>query len=460
MLEGLRFGGNRGIFGADMLPRFFDAQKVFLGACALLLCGQCARGVIFYETGDVTHNREVAPGGAWAGSGWEFQGDYRSWMGTMISPRHFITAKHFGAGGTTFIHRDHFSGGSSVTYHINPNFNGVGYLNVGGTDLRIFEVYGEFASYAPLYTKSNEAGKQLVVFGRGVERGAAEEVASVTRGWRWGTNSKRARWGVNDVDYIADGGASLGELLIFDFDPVMGQEECQLGNGDSGGGLFIKDGSTWKLAGINYGVDAFYDTNDTCGDSSHFYAAMFDASDFYIGKDCDWELTSFAYDTLVSRAYVTRISASAGAIQTIIQPAIDDAALSNVARFEAWIAGFEVVEDQPEDNPDNDEWNNLAEYFGQGDPDASGDVPPFEVNEGVGVVQFVVRENLDAAVLGLSWVISESTTLGPGSFAPTAGLSEISNVLDLAQGVRVLTYEIPMPVGDATFYRLEVSLAP
>ena len=70
-----------------MSPRFIDVRRTLLGACALLLCGQDARGVIFYETGDVTHNREVAPGGAWAGSGWEFQGDYRRWLGTMISPQ-------------------------------------------------------------------------------------------------------------------------------------------------------------------------------------------------------------------------------------------------------------------------------------------------------------------------------------------------------------------------------------
>ena len=47
----------------------------------------------------------------------------------------------------------------------------MGYWNIAGTDLRVFEVYGDFSAYAPLYTGSDEVGKQAVLMGRGVQRG-------------------------------------------------------------------------------------------------------------------------------------------------------------------------------------------------------------------------------------------------------------------------------------------------
>ncbi len=454
-----------------MPPLFRHVRCALLVVGGVLCGGSSAWGIIFYDTADVTHNREVAPGGAWAGSGWQWQGTFGNYLGTMISPRHFITAKHFGVDSTFINRRAYFTGaGSDAIYHTNPHVNGgLGYWHLAGTDFRILEIYGEFADYAPLYTvsteASNEVGKQLVVFGRGRQRGVEVQSLGQPRGWKWVENDRRARWGVNDVDSIVDLGASYGDALVFDFDAVVGQEECQLALYDSGGGVFIKDGATWKLAGINFFVDGYYDTNDTCGDGSHFDAAMFDATGFYIGQDnagCDqWDLILPLSNAAQSRSFVSRISASAGTIQGIIQPAIDDAALSSTERYENWVAGYGVTtDDLPEENADGDQWDNLVEYFGVGDPSAAGDVVPFKVVPGAGVVRFEVRENLSAESLGMTWVIAKSTTLGVGSYTPVAGMSVISSTVDRVQGVRNWVYQIPMPTAPETFYRLEVTLAP
>ncbi|MEO1835360.1 MAG: hypothetical protein ABGZ49_07675, partial [Akkermansiaceae bacterium] len=122
----------------------------------LLLSAPPLPALIFFDTGDPAHNREIAPGGVWAGSGWQYQGDYKNFLGTMISPRHFVTARHLGVGETEFIHKTYFSGvASDRTYYLNPTVNGgAGFWNITGTDLRLFEVYGDFPAYAPLYTKS------------------------------------------------------------------------------------------------------------------------------------------------------------------------------------------------------------------------------------------------------------------------------------------------------------------
>ncbi len=163
-----------------------DFPVPLLLGIVLLLSTPALQAIIFFDTGDPQHNRETAPTGSLAGSGWRFQGEYKEFLGTMISPRHFITAIHIGKGSTTFVQKSWFSGetGDRV-YYINPDFNnGNGSRDVPGTDLRIFEVYGEFPAYAPLYTSSNEAGRQVVMMGRGKPRGAEVTRLSQTRGWR------------------------------------------------------------------------------------------------------------------------------------------------------------------------------------------------------------------------------------------------------------------------------------
>lgn len=277
-----------------------------------------AEAVVFYTTADPAHNREVAPSGALAGSGWQFQGEFGNFLGTMISPNHFITAKHLGVPSSTFVSKGHFNGGSDVSYSIDTTVNGgTGYWNIGTTDLRIFQITGTFSSYAPLYTGTDEVGESLVVMGRGTQRGSdvtETDMGGATIGWRWGTADNAARWGTNVVTSTVSDGA---EYLYSTFDSAAGGDEAHLTTGDSGGAVFIQDGGVWKLAGINYAVDGAWDYNDVV-DTNEFQATLFDARGLYVGSDgSGWTLIGDEGVEEPSGFYATRISSYHGDIAAI-----------------------------------------------------------------------------------------------------------------------------------------------
>jgi hypothetical protein len=130
-----------------------------------------SHAVLFYGTGDSGHNT-TAPTGIFSDSGWQYEGQYGAYLGTIIAPQYFITAQHFGTQGSTFTHSGIFNGGSDVVYNIDLAANsGIGYWDIAGTDLRIFKVNELFPYYAPLYTGSLEVGLTMVTNGRGGPRG-------------------------------------------------------------------------------------------------------------------------------------------------------------------------------------------------------------------------------------------------------------------------------------------------
>ncbi len=292
-------------------------------ATAFVLAGSLAvatvaSGVVFYETGASNHNA-TAPTGAYANSGWEYEGLFGGFLGTMISPQLFITAQHIGLQGGTFVSSAVFNGVADVTYTIDAAANGnVGYWDISGTDLRIYKVNETFPTYATLYTASDELGKTLVTNGRGGPRGDEVIVGAESKGWETAGSDGVSRWGANQVSAIYN--TPGGSLLAAEFNALSGIEETFLASGDSGGGLFIKDGATWKLAGVNYAIEEDFDTNNITGDNSHFTGAIFDKGGLYQGSDVGgWTLIPESGSDIPGQFFASRISTNVAAINAVIQ---------------------------------------------------------------------------------------------------------------------------------------------
>jgi hypothetical protein len=275
-------------------------------ACGLLALGPRAGAVIFFATEDPAHNT-TEPVGALAGSGWQYQGQWLGFLGTPIAPDLFISTTHIGGQPGDLFHFDGRTYPALEAYHDEV------------TDLVIFKVCGTFPRFAPLYETSDEAGKLMVLIGRGAPRGAPVVLTNgtqqVLKGWLWGGGDGIQRWGVNRVTGAIDLGPGLGGVLKAAFDADGEAEEACLAGGDSAGAVFIQRGAAWQLAGINLAVDGPYNyTNSGPG----FFAALFDEGGLFTGDEGDWQKV---VDTVANRPmgfYATRISERLAWIQDII----------------------------------------------------------------------------------------------------------------------------------------------
>ena len=303
-------------FNPPQLSRRLAVWMVMMGFAFL----PKAHAVLFYDTGSASHNI-AAPTAAYQDSGWQYQGYYGAYLGTMIAPQYFLTAQHMGTQGSSFVSAGLFNGAIDVTYTIDASANGgAGFWDIAGTDLRILKINEYFPTYATLYTGISEQGLEMVTMGRGGVRGADVMVSGTLNGWQHNLGDGVARWGsniVSDVTTIP----GLGGMLVAEFDasgPGHTTEEATLSEGDSGGGVFVNDGGIWKLAGINYSVDGLFDTNNTTGDGTQFNAALFDRGGLYQGSDGQgWTLIPDVGPDNPSSLYASRISTNAAAIQAI-----------------------------------------------------------------------------------------------------------------------------------------------
>jgi len=251
---------------------------------AVSLCPAVASAVILLDT--PTRNT-TAPTGPLAGSGWQWQGFFNAFLGTAISPKHFITAQHLFTGEFGLSQPFFYDGGV---------YQPESFFDIPGTDLRLYRIAQTFNTWAPLYDRAvdgSEVGKPLVVFGRGTQRGepvyvtvpatppdgsTSVSVRAELRGWEWGTFDSVRSWGQNTVTDLIDFG--VGDTLYFEFDNPGGPNEATLSVGDSGGGVFIQSSTgQWKLAGINFSVDNPFRRTET---GPAFSAAIFDAGGLYL----------------------------------------------------------------------------------------------------------------------------------------------------------------------------------
>lgn len=237
-----------------------------LVAACLLLPGRTG-AVLLDATGDPTSHTN-APTGALTNSGWQYEGQFGTYLGTAVAPHYFLTAKHIGGATNWGFVLD------GTNYHPVASFDDPS----TGSDLRLWRVADRLPRYAPLYTGSSEAGKPISVIGRGTQRGAAVTTSAghTTNGWFWGTPDHVMRWGSNSVETIVT--VSGAPYLVANFDHGAGPDECHISDGDSGGASFVRANGAWQLAGIHYSVEGPFNTNTT---GAGFNAAVYDTFGLY-----------------------------------------------------------------------------------------------------------------------------------------------------------------------------------
>lgn len=280
-------------------------RAVLLGLLLASLSLPRSDGVLFVSTGDPSYNTN-APSGSLTNSGWQYQGRWIGYLGTPIATNLFIAAKHIGGNiGATFAL-------NGFTYHTVAFFDGP------NTDLRLWQVAETFPSYAPLYTKADEVGKRCIVFGTGTDRGPAVLVKKATKGWEWGSTNGIQRWGQNVITKVVTSGEA-GSLLSVAFNRQGVPNECALSYEDSSGALFIKDGTTWKLAGIHYSVDGPFSHDGTT--NTQFQATLTDLRGLYYASGPNaWTLVPANYPIPVpSSFYSSRTSANIAWIRSVIE---------------------------------------------------------------------------------------------------------------------------------------------
>jgi hypothetical protein len=263
-----------------------------------------ARAVILFGAADPSANSR-APTGALAGSGWQYEGQFGAFLGTAIASNYFITAAHIGGSvGQTFT----LNGTTYTTTAVFPD---------PSSDLQIWQIAGTFPIHAPLYSGAagSELNLDLVVFGRGTQRGSPVNVGSDSHlgGWLWGASDGIQRWGTNVIGSVENDPA-YGELLRAPFDMNAGPNEAHLSTGDSGGGVFVFNGktNTWELAGISLAVDGPFSTSSN--GLSPFDAAMFDTSGLFVQDDQGTWVTA----PNPSAFYATEIAAHEGFIDSVV----------------------------------------------------------------------------------------------------------------------------------------------
>jgi hypothetical protein len=246
------------------------------------------------------------PGGSLANSGWQWEGKFGNFLGTAISKKDFITAGHIGGNVGDWF------------YYNGARYKTVAMYDDPLSDLRIWHVKQTLPTHAPLYTSHREVGKAAVIIGRGTARGQEVSVDGELKGWRWKDYDFIQSWGRNVISGLQGGQDDQGndvsnQHIAWTFDRNGIAQEGIISDGDSGGGVFIKDGTTWKLAGVNHDVESTFSLPSAPDDS--FQAAIFDAGGLIAG---DGELIPNSDTDVPATSVATRVSLRMSWINSVI----------------------------------------------------------------------------------------------------------------------------------------------
>jgi hypothetical protein len=141
-----------------------------------------------------------------------------------------------------------------IAYQVESSFPSIAFTP---TDLRLYKIKNPPAlPLIPLPDSSDiDTSKASTLVGWG--KGKGSQIPG--QGWTWGgtlldDDTKAKRWGTNTttsaIETLAYWGTYSYAALLMDFNITGGVNEATAAMSDSGGGVFQKFGSTWKLSGI------------------------------------------------------------------------------------------------------------------------------------------------------------------------------------------------------------------
>lgn len=239
--------------------------------CVLACLGAAAARAVIIDTVSGTGNTSAPADDP----GWANVGIVGNGSAVYLGNRWAITASHVWSGQTTF---------SGTTYQVVPGSE-ITLTNNGAagkttlTDLVLYQLASDPGlPWLPIASSTPANGSAATMIGAGRNRGAFSTwlVNTGTSPWVWTVNnvnpnaagylwdsSRTMRWGTNNVDaagwitYTIDTPKSVYALQSQFTYSGTASPEAVAAAGDSGGGLFAKNGSSWELAGIMLVVDAY-----------------------------------------------------------------------------------------------------------------------------------------------------------------------------------------------------------
>jgi hypothetical protein len=242
------------------LPRLLNRCLALIGAG--LFFGAPA-GAVIIDFGDGTGNTS-APA---EDPGWKYVGLRAGLTAVYLGNGWVATANHVAAGEVVLDGTSYPAVAESK-------------IQIGSADLAVFQIDPAPAwDLLPISSDPDITGATVILIGQGRDRGAAQTACLPKKnGYLW-AGPKTKRWGENVVFEHVNVLDTDSFFTVFDKSGLT--YEAQAADGDSGGGVFVKNGGDWELAGLMY-VSGTWGCQPA---NSAFYANTTYASDLAAYRD-------------------------------------------------------------------------------------------------------------------------------------------------------------------------------